>query len=118
MKTSSAVILSVIAAAADVVAFSPTMAKIPTSSHIIQSSSRIFNSNGDEESAKSEEKAPKHAPRHDAGTQIEISPEEQKIQAAFAEHQQNCAKLGFPVDVRTLVENSHGFAVISTNSKV
>jgi len=119
MKISSAVLLSIIAAAAtDVVAFSPIMAKTITSSRLIQSSSRMFNSNGDEESSKSEGKAPKHAPRHDAGNQIEISPEEQTIQAAFAEHQQNCAKLGFPVDVRTLVENSHGFAVISTNSKV
>jgi Putative heme iron utilization protein len=40
-----------------------------------------------------------------------------KIQAAFAEHQQNAPKLGFAIDVRTLVQYNHGFAVISTNSK-
>lgn len=47
----------------------------------------------------------------------EMDPEEVKIQEALAEHQQNAPKLGFPVDVRTLVEYNHGFAVMSTNSK-
>jgi len=62
---------------------------------------------------------PKHAPTHDTGggKAPEMSPEEMKTQAAFAEHQQNCPKLGFPTDVRTLVEYNHGFAVMSTNSK-
>jgi len=46
-----------------------------------------------------------------------MDPKEMKIQAAFAEHQQNCPKLGFAIDVRTLVEYNHGFAVISTHSK-
>lgn len=67
---------------------------------------------------ETEKKAPKHAPRHDVpGANVEISPEEMKIQAAFAEHQQNCPKLGFAADVRTLIQYNHGFAVISTNSK-
>ncbi len=75
----------------------------------------IFSSASDE---SSEKKEPKHAPRHDVpGMKMEISPEEMKIQAAFAEHQQNCPKLGFATDVRTLIEYNHGFAVISTNSK-
>jgi len=52
------------------------------------------------------------------GAPVEIDPEELKIQQAFAEHQQNAPKLGFPVDVRTLVEYNHGYAVMSTNSKL
>ena len=40
-----------------------------------------------------------------------------KIQEALAEHQQNAPKLGFDVDVRSLVQYNHGFAVMSTNSK-
>lgn len=51
------------------------------------------------------------------GSRAEIGPKEMKIQAAFAEHQQNAAKLSFAEDVRTLVQYNHGFAVISTNSK-
>jgi putative heme iron utilization protein len=47
----------------------------------------------------------------------EMDPEELKIQTALAEHQQNAPKLGFPTDVRTLVQYNHGFAVMSTNSK-
>ena len=62
---------------------------------------------------------PKHAPKHDTGasSDVEVDPEEMKTMAAFAEHQQNAPKLGFAVDVRTLIEYNHGFAVISTNSK-
>ena len=47
-----------------------------------------------------------NAPTHDvrgSGEQMEIDPEEAKIQAAFAEHQQNAPKLGWATDVRTLV---------------
>ncbi len=82
---------------------------------------RIFATTENENSSSettSEKKEPKHAPRHDVpGAKVEISPEEMKIQAAFAEHQQNCPKLGFATDVRTLIQYNHGFAVISTNSK-
>lgn len=46
-----------------------------------------------------------------------MDPEEMKVQVALGEHQQNAPKLGFPTDVRTLVQNNHGFAVMSTNSK-
>lgn len=48
---------------------------------------------------------------------MEMDPEEMKVQKAFAEHQQNAPKLGWAVDIRTLVEYNHGFAVMSTNSK-
>lgn len=61
-----------------------------------------------------------NAPRHDvrsSGAAQEMDPEEMKLQAALAEHQQNAPKLGFPTDVRTLVQYNHGFAVMSTNSK-
>ncbi len=62
-----------------------------------------------------------NAPRHDVrggeGMTKEMDPEELKIQAALAEHQQNAPKLGFPTDVRTLIQYNHGFAVMSTNSK-
>jgi len=60
------------------------------------------------------------APRHDVrsdGALKEMDPEEMKMQAALAEHQQNAPKLGFDVDVRSLVQYNHGFAVMSTNSK-
>eukprot|EP00578_Thalassiosira_sp_NH16_P006635 CAMPEP_0181109454 /NCGR_PEP_ID=MMETSP1071-20121207/18182_1 /TAXON_ID=35127 /ORGANISM="Thalassiosira sp., Strain NH16" /LENGTH=329 /DNA_ID=CAMNT_0023193145 /DNA_START=64 /DNA_END=1053 /DNA_ORIENTATION=+ len=61
-----------------------------------------------------------NAPRHDVrsgGAAMEMDPEERKIQEALAEHQQNAPKLGFDVDVRSLVQYNHGFAVMSTNSK-
>ena len=61
-----------------------------------------------------------NAPRHDvrsSGASKEMDPEEMKIQMALAEHQQKAPKLGFDVDVRSLVEYNHGFAVMSTNSK-
>mmetsp|Transcript_45079 Transcript_45079/g.94529 ORF Transcript_45079/g.94529 Transcript_45079/m.94529 type:complete len:340 (-) Transcript_45079:299-1318(-) len=61
-----------------------------------------------------------NAPGHDVrsdGVAKEMDPEEMKIQAALAEHQQNAPKLGFDVDVRSLVQYNHGFAVMSTNSK-
>lgn len=61
-----------------------------------------------------------NAPRHDVrsdGAAMKMDPEELKIQEALAEHQQNAPKLGFDVDVRSLVQHNHGFAVMSTNSK-
>eukprot|EP00804_Cyclotella_cryptica_P006473 CCRYP_012772-RA/>CCRYP_012772-RA protein AED:0.36 eAED:0.36 QI:257/1/1/1/0.6/0.5/6/536/333 len=60
-----------------------------------------------------------NAPRHDvrSGGVVEMDPEEMKLQEALAQHQQNAPKLGFPTDVRSLVQYNHGFAVMSTNSK-
>jgi hypothetical protein len=51
------------------------------------------------------------------GVMEQMDPEEIKVQAAFAEHQQNAPKLGWATDIRTLVEYNHGYAVMSTNSK-
>lgn len=81
---------------------------------------RIFsttqNNDKSSEETTSEKKTP--APGHDVpGMNQQLSPEEMKTQAAFAEHQKNCPKLGFATDVRTLIQYNHGFAVISTNSK-
>lgn len=60
-----------------------------------------------------------NAPRHDvrSSAPMDMDPEEAKIQAALAEHQQNAPKLGWATDVRTLIQYNHGFAVMSTNSK-
>jgi len=66
--------------------------------------------------ATEENKAPRHDVRSNMDT-TEIDPEEAKIQAAFAEHQQNAPKMTFAQDIRTLVQYNHGFAVMSTNSK-
>lgn len=61
------------------------------------------------------------SPRHDVrGNDIdadEIDEEEMKVQHNFMEHQKNAPKLGWAVDIRTLVQYNHGFAVMSTNSK-
>jgi putative heme iron utilization protein len=63
----------------------------------------------------------KNAPRHDIRTNsssmVTIDPEEVKLQEILVEHQKNAPKLGWATDVRTLIENTHGFAVISTHSK-
>jgi hypothetical protein len=66
--------------------------------------------------SSTDEKAPRHDVRSE-GVMSEMDPEEMKVQAAFAEHQKNAAKLGWATDIRTLVEYNHGFAVMSTNSK-
>jgi putative heme iron utilization protein len=60
-----------------------------------------------------------NAPRHDVGAsaQMVLSPEEQQKMEAYSTHQQNAPKLGFPADVRTLIQYNHGFAVMSTFSK-
>ncbi|KAL9191182.1 hypothetical protein ACHAXT_000888 [Thalassiosira profunda] len=61
-----------------------------------------------------------NAPGHDVrsdGAAKEMDPAEATLQAALAEHQQHAPKLGFDVDVRSLVQYNHGFAVMSTNSK-
>ena len=62
-----------------------------------------------------------NAPRHNvwlACVAREMDPEEMKIQMALSEHQQNAPKLGFDLDVRSLVEYNHGLVVVSTNSNM
>ena len=63
--------------------------------------------------------APK-APQHDVGENrmADYTPEQIARVNAYMEHQQNVPKPGFPVDVRSLVQYNHGFAVMSTNSKL
>jgi len=59
-------------------------------------------------------------PRHDVRSDVsveEIDEEEKKIQERFMEHQKVARRLGFAVDVRSLIEYNHGYAVLSTNSK-
>ena len=115
MRISVSIIASFLAASSTAEAFlAPRLRSIHHTSNY--NSVRLFST--EKSTEESEKKAPKHAPRHDVpGAKVEISPEEMKIQAAFAEHQQNCPKLGFATDVRTLIQYNHGFAVISTNSK-
>lgn len=50
------------------------------------------------------------------GASVEVDPEEAAIQVKVREHQQDAARLDSAVEVRTLVQHNHGFAVISTNS--
>jgi len=57
---------------------------------------------------------------HDVGagaTDVKIDPEEMKVQQAYMKHQKKAAKLGWGVDIRSLIEYNHGFAVMSTNSQ-
>lgn len=69
----------------------------------------------DKKDDEEEEEASGHgAP---AGGQPQIDPEELAIVQKFQEHQATAAKLSAPVEVRSLVQYNHGFAVISTNSK-
>jgi len=61
----------------------------------------------------------KNAPTHDTKGQAleDLPPEVQAKIMAYQEHQQGAPKLGWPTDIRTLVEYNHGFAVMSTHSK-
>lgn len=88
-----------------VLAFAPSSI---TAIHSSSAITRLF--------AESEEKAPRHDVRSNMAS-IEIDPQEAKIQAALAQHQQDALKLSYAQDIRTLVQYNHGFAVMSTNSK-
>lgn len=57
-----------------------------------------------------------HDVRNSSVKTMKISDEEMAVQKRFMEHQKSAKTLGFPVDVRTLVEYNHGFAVLCTNS--
>eukprot|EP00536_Pseudo-nitzschia_multiseries_P008404 jgi/Psemu1/296908/fgenesh1_pm.213_\ len=60
------------------------------------------------------------APKHDVQGQQTIDdlpPDQKERVTAFLEHQQSVPKIGFPADVRSLIQYNHGFAVMSTNSK-
>lgn len=61
------------------------------------------------------------APKHDVGGGVNLmenlTPDQQERVQSFMEYQQGVPKIGFPTDVRSLVQYNHGFAVMSTNSK-
>ena len=48
--------------------------------------------------------------------QPQLSPEEEKMLTAFREHQSKAARLSMAEEVRTLLDQSIGFGVLSTNS--
>ena len=59
-------------------------------------------------------------PKHDVGAanpMDDMDPEQLARAQAYMEHQQNSPKIGYPTDVRSLVQYNHGFAVMSTISK-
>jgi len=94
---------------------------IPSFSSQVVSKHRLFSTAGnDQEETTKVERTPKsNLSGHDvkSSVKMDMDPEELALQQTLVEHQTNAAKLGFPVDVRTLVQYNHGFAVISTNSK-
>jgi putative heme iron utilization protein len=51
-----------------------------------------------------------------AQRKMEVDPEELAVQQRLREHQDAAPKLGAAVEVRSLVEYNHGYAVMSTNS--
>lgn len=60
------------------------------------------------------------APKHDVNGQKtieDLEPDQQERVKAFLGHQEAVPKIGFPADVRSLIQYNHGFAVMSTNSK-
>jgi hypothetical protein len=61
------------------------------------------------------------APKHDVSAgnnaMANLTPEQIQRVQAYMEHQQNAPKIGFPTDVRSLIQYNHGFAVMGTNSK-
>jgi hypothetical protein len=59
------------------------------------------------------------APKHDVGANPldQLKPDQKERVQAFMEYQQSLPRIGFPTDVRSLVQYNHGFAVMSTNSK-
>merc|ERR1712127_1038138 len=78
---------------------------------------RLFSTEEDKKMSSGHEvKSSGHDVKGNMGD-VEIDPEELAVQKRFQEHQSNVEKLGFAVDVRTLVEYNHGFAVMCTNSK-
>ena len=48
--------------------------------------------------------------------QPQLTPEEEKMLTSFREHQSKAARLSMAEEVRTLLDQSIGFGVLSTNS--
>jgi hypothetical protein len=60
---------------------------------------------------------PKHDVSAGGNPMANLTPEQVQRVQAYMEHQQNAPKIGFPTDVRSLIQYNHGFAVMGTNSK-
>ena len=86
------------------VAFAPRM--IGTA---VKSSSRMFST--EEKKTNTGHQAP------GGSSAPPMSPEDEKIVADFRAHQSTAARLSMADEVRTLIEQSIGYGVISTNSK-
>jgi len=104
------------------IATPPTPSR-PSSSKLFSSTTPEDTNNNDDETTTTTSKAEKmstggHDVRNSSPREMpKISDEEMAIQKQFMIHQKGAKTLGFPVDVRTLVEYNHGFAVLCTNSK-
>mmetsp|Transcript_34011 Transcript_34011/g.37585 ORF Transcript_34011/g.37585 Transcript_34011/m.37585 type:complete len:361 (+) Transcript_34011:46-1128(+) len=84
-----------------------------------ESTTKVSENNVEEESTT---KVVAQGGGHDIRSEVKdaapkMDPEEMKLMGRFQKHQKNAAKLDWPTDVRTLIEYSTGFAVMSTNSK-
>lgn len=62
--------------------------------------------------------APKHDVSGGRNAMDELTQDQKDRVNAFVIHQDGVPKIGFPADVRSLVQYNHGFAVMSTNSKL
>ena len=59
--------------------------------------------------------APKHDVSGGRNAMDELTQDQKDRVNAFVIHQDGVPKIGFPADVRSLVQYNHGFAVMSTN---
>ena len=60
------------------------------------------------------------APKHDVGggnPLAQLPADQRERVELFMENQNSLPRIGYPTDVRSLVQYNHGFAVMSTNSK-
>jgi len=64
-----------------------------------------------------EKKNPTKRPGHAVRGMAEVDPETAARQARVREHQQGCARLSWPDEIRTIMDQPKGFAVLSTMSK-
>ena len=91
------------------IAFAPRIARITTTA----ASQRLFSST----SSSNEEKKTNTGHQAPGGsTAPPLSPEDEATVAAFRLHQSTAARLSMADEVRTLIDQSIGYGVISTNS--
>jgi hypothetical protein len=85
---------------------SPSLVSNAYAARVVRPSSSLFHN-----------AAPKHDVSAGGNPWANLTPEQVQRVQAYQEHQQNAAKIGFPTDVRSLIQYNHGFAVMGTNSK-